>query len=440
MFNYQQIRFSGLIISILISVAFIAFTFLPFTNNYSNFEISQISTTFIVLTVLIIPVCIVASYNNIVHGYLGYISLLLTLEAILVYLFATSDLIGFYVAFELALLPLYILVGCYGASSNRLRASLLLWSYTMVGSLCLLVGIVYLIVTVGSTSLELIPIYTLNLNDTRIIWILFALGLAIKVPSVPFHIWLPRAHVEANVSSSILLAAIILKLSTYGTVVLLLDLLTNSTAYYQDLWLWLALVSFLHSSIVTMIQIDSKTLIAYSSVAHMAIITVGLHSNSYIGITGAIILAIAHASSSSSLFIIFGQVLYDRLHTRTIYYLRNISAYMPSLRTLLLLAIVANSATPGTINWLAEFYVLIGSTYQNLVVAIVITSTVLLTALYSFWMFTYVNGNNSNDYLMDATKLEQTSLLYLLIPNIIIGVYPSLIEGYLIESTLNLVY
>ena len=126
MFNYQQIRFSGLIISILISVAFIAFTFLPFTNNYSNFEISQISTTFIVLTVSIIPVCIVASYTSIVHGYLGYISLLLTLEAILVYLFATSDLIGFYVAFELALLPLYVLVGCYGASSNRLRASLLL--------------------------------------------------------------------------------------------------------------------------------------------------------------------------------------------------------------------------------------------------------------------------------------------------------------------------
>jgi NADH-ubiquinone oxidoreductase chain 4 len=133
-----------------------------------------------------------------------------------------------------------------------------------------------------------------------------------------------------------------------------------------------------------MIQIDSKTLIAYSSVAHMAIITVGLHSNSYIGIMGAILLAVAHASSSSSLFIIFGQIIYDRLHTRTIYYLRNIGAYMPSLRTLLLLAIVANCATPGTVNWLAEFYVLIGSTYQNLVVAGLITSTVLLTAAYSF--------------------------------------------------------
>jgi NADH-ubiquinone oxidoreductase chain 4 len=438
--SIQRIRSLGLFASVLIAVTYITQSLTSNQlNHFSNIELNPISVTFVILTVLIIPVCIMASYNNIVHGYFSYIGLLLTLEAILVYLFATSDLIGFYVAFELALLPLYILVGCYGASSNRLRASLLLWSYTMVGSLCLLVGVIYLIVTSGTSNLNLLPIL-IDLNDTRIIWILFAIGLAIKVPSVPFHIWLPRAHVEANVSSSILLAAIILKLSTYGSLLLLLNVLTSATAYYQDLWLWLALVSFLHSSIVTMVQIDSKTLIAYSSVAHMAIITVGLHSNSYIGILGAIILAIAHASSSSSLFIIFGQVLYDRLHTRTIYYLRNIGTYMPSLRALLLLTIVANSGTPGTINWLAEFYVLIGSTYQNLVVASVITSTVLLTAAYSYWMFTYLSNHSSNYVLSDATKIEQTTLLYLLIPNLIIGIYPSVIEGYLIESCCTLLY
>lgn len=193
-----------------------------------------------------------------------------------------------------------------------------------------------------------------------------------------------------------------------------------------------------------MIQVDSKTLIAYSSVAHMAIITVGLHSNSYIGILGAILLAFAHASSSSALFIIFGQVLYDRLHTRTIYYLRNIGAYMPSLRTLLLLAIVANSATPGTVNWIAEFYVLIGSTYQNLLVAGLLTSTVLLTAAYSFWMLTYVSGNSSvgsSAYVLaDATKAEQSSLLYLLIPNLILGLYPSFLDAYLMDDAVALIY
>lgn len=235
----------------------------------------------------------------------------------------------------------------------------------------------------------------------------------------------------------------ILKLSTYGTLLLLLDVLTTSTAYYQDLWLWLALVSFLHSSIVTIIQVDSKTLIAYSSVAHMAIITVGLHSNSYIGIIGAILLAVAHASSSSSLFIIFGQVLYDRLHTRTIYYLRNIGAYMPSLRALLLLAIVANSATPSTTNWLAEFYVLTGITYQSLLVTVIIASTVLLTAGYSFWMLTYVSANSDlagTHTLADATKIEQASLLYLLLPNLVFGIYPSLIEPYLMTNAISLLY
>jgi NADH-quinone oxidoreductase subunit M len=135
---------------------------------YSNYDLAPLSTTFIALTVLIVPVCIMASYNNIVHGYLSYIGLLLTLELILIYLFATTDLIGFYVAFELALLPLYVLVGCYGASTNRLRASLLLWSYTMVGSLCLLIGVVYLIVSIGTTNLDMISIVTLNLYDTRI--------------------------------------------------------------------------------------------------------------------------------------------------------------------------------------------------------------------------------------------------------------------------------
>jgi NADH-ubiquinone oxidoreductase chain 4 len=230
-----ETRTLGLLASVFIATSSLGYLIMNPNLIYSNLELNNISVAFIVLTVLIIPVCIMASYNNIVHGYFAYITLLLTLEGILIYLFATSDLIGFYIAFELALLPLYVLVGCYGASSNRLRASLLLWSYTMVGSLCLLIGIVYLIVSVGTTDLNLLSILTLNMVDTRMIWILFAIGLAIKVPSVPFHIWLPRAHVEANVSCSILLAAVILKLSTYGSLLLLLNMLTNATAYYQDL-------------------------------------------------------------------------------------------------------------------------------------------------------------------------------------------------------------
>lgn len=418
-------------------------TTMGYSFDIGLYEMSSISTVFIVLTLVMLPVCVLASYNNIVHSYGLYVSLLLLLEVILIALFGTGDLIGFYVAFEMALLPLYVLVGAYGSSTNRLRASLLLWTYTMIGSLCLLVGLVYLVVSTGTSSLSCMTLITQQLTDTKSIWLLFAIGLAIKIPSVPVHIWLPRAHVEANVSSSVILASVILKLSTYGTIVLLLSMLSNATSYYQSLWLWLAVVSFIHSSIVTTIQIDSKTLIAYSSVAHMAIITIGLHSNSYIGIVGSIILAIAHASSSSSLFIIFGQVLYDRLHTRTIYYIRDISSSMPSLYTLLLIAIIANASTPGTMNWLAELYVLLGSLSSNVLVSFLMCSTVLLTAIYSFWMLTYTRANTyvgSYSSLVDATRIEQASLLYLLVPNILIGLYPSLIDSHLIEPAMTLLY
>lgn len=155
----------------------------------------------------------------------------------------------------------------------------------------------------------------------------------------------------------------------------------------------------------------------------MAIITIGLHSNNYIAIAGAVILAIAHASSSSSLFIIFGQVLYDRLHTRTVYYLRNIGGQMPALYSMLLIAIICNASTPGTMNWLAELYVLIGSIQTNVLVSVIMCSTVLLTAIYSFWMLTYTSGNTGAQYspLADMTRIEQASLLYLLVPNIVIG-------------------
>jgi NADH-quinone oxidoreductase subunit M len=174
----------------------------------------------------------------------------------------------------------------------------------------------------------------------------------------------------------------------------------------------------------------------------MALITVGLHTNNYVAIIGALILAVAHASSSSALFIIFGQVLYDRLHTRCIFYIRNISTYLPTLRNFLIVAIVANAATPTTVNWLGEFMILAGSSHNNLLVTFLMTSTVLLTALYSFWMLTYVTSNSSFSYSIigDCTKRETATLLYLLIPNFILGLYPSLIETGLIDCSIRLTY
>lgn len=435
----QNIRVFGLIASALIALV-ATYVCMIYNIELVNSSISSVSKTMILLTVLIMPIAILASYNNIVHSYTTYIALLLGLELILVYLFSTNDIVLFYVLFELVLLPLYMLLGSYGASTERLRASLLLWTYTFIGSICLLLSIIWLLTMLGSSDLSIMSNYALQLADSSIAWILIAIGIANKIPSVPIHIWLPRAHVQANISTSILLAAVILKLSTYATVLLLIHMLPSSAAYYATLWLVLALISYIHSALATISQIDSKVLIAYSSVAHMSIITIGLHSNSYIGIIGAILLAIAHASSSSALFLIFGQVIYDRLHTRTLYYIRNIVAYAPSLRTILFLAIFVNSATPMSINWLAELYVLIGISYSNLAITFLLGTTIITTALYSFWMYSYMSGNIGNYILYDMTKLELSTLLYILVPNIVLGLSVWLIEPVLMHSAISLLY
>lgn len=245
--------------------------------------------------------------------------LLFSLEAVLIYLFLTDNLITFYVLFELSLLPLYLLIGQFGASTERLRASKLLWTYTFLGSLCLLVSIVWLLSLFGATNfttLNLVLSQQFDSSTINLAWFLLAIGIANKVPSVPMHIWLPKAHVQANVSTSIILAAIILKLSTYASVILLINLMPNASAFFSSIWLTFGLISYIHASIATLSQIDSKVLAAYSSVAHMSLITIGIHSNNYWCIVGAILLALAHASSSAALFALFGQVLYDRLHNR----------------------------------------------------------------------------------------------------------------------------
>lgn len=420
---------------------------LQFGNTSLSFNLSNTGQLLLVLTVLVWPIAILASWNNLLHSYGTYLALLFSLEAVLIYLFLTDNVITFYILFELSLLPLYLLVGQFGASTERLRASKLLWTYTFLGSLCLLVAIVWLLSIFGTTNfttLNLVLTQQYDSNTLNLVWFLIALGIANKVPTVPVHIWLPKAHVQANVSTSIILAAIILKLSTYATLVLLLNFMPNASAYWAAIWLTFGLVSYIHASIATLSQIDSKVLAAYSSVAHMSLITIGLHSNNYYCIVGGILLALAHASSSAALFALFGQILYDRLHNRLFYYMRNVSAYAPSLRIMLLLTMLANSGLPGSINWIAEFSILTGAAYTNLFVAIILSTTIFTSALYSFWPYAFATAgiavNNKFTYLFDLTKLEASMLIYLLIPNIIFGINVWLIEPLVLTDAISLLY
>jgi len=298
--------------------------------------------------------------------------------------------------------------------------------------------------TTNFSSLNLILTQSLDNSTLNIVWLLIALGIANKVPTVPLHIWLPKAHVQANVSTSIILAAIILKLSTYASLVLLINLIPNTAAYFSSILLTIGLVSYIHSSIATLSQIDSKVLAAYSSVAHMSLITVGIHSNNYWALTGAILLALAHASSSAALFTLFGQVLYDRLHNRLFYYLRNVTAYAPGLKIMLLLTMLANSGLPSTINWISELSILAGIAANNIFVAIVLSTTIFTSALYSFWPYSFVTAGiavtSKFNYIFDLTKLETSLLLYLLVPNFIFGINVWLIEPIVLKDVISLLY
>lgn len=469
-------RYFGLIASVSVSMLYLLLGLqlidstsilgymLQLGNLNFNFSLSNTGLLLLVLTVLIWPAAILASWSNLLHSYGTYLALLFSLELVLIYLFLTDNLIVFYILFELSLLPLYLLIGQFGASTQRLRASRLLWTYTFLGSLCLLVSIVWLLAMFGTTnfsSLNLILTQSCALsgsesllsslswfdkdnNTLNIVWILIALGIANKVPTVPLHIWLPKAHVQANVSTSIILAAIILKLSTYASLILLINLMPNAAAYFSSTLLTVGLISYIHSSLATLSQIDSKVLAAYSSVAHMCLITIGIHSNNYLALVGAILLALAHASSSAALFTLFGQVLYDRLHNRLFYYMRNVAAFAPGLKIMLLVTMLANSGLPGTINWLSELSILTGTAYNNLFVAIILSTTIFTSALYSFWPYSFATAGiaitNKFNYLFDLTKLETSLLLYLLVPNFIFGINAWLLEPIVLKDVISLLY
>lgn len=235
----------------------------------------------------------------------------------------------------------------------------------------------------GTTDLTVLSLTDLDPQSQRVLWLCFFVALAVKTPLVPFHIWLPRAHAEAPLAGSMVLAGTVLKLSTYGFLRLVLPLLPDATAYYTPLVQTVCLVTLVYSSLATMRQSDFKALVAYSSVAHMAVITLGIISNTVIGIEGGILFSLAHGVVSPALFIIVGGVLYDRYHTRIIMSYRGLAQCMPILASLFFIATAANMGVPLSLNWLGELLSLAGVYEQSALVGILGASSILLSAGYS---------------------------------------------------------
>jgi NADH-ubiquinone oxidoreductase chain 4 len=408
-----------------------------------NFGIDGISLYFVLLTTFVTPIALLSNYTNITKSLKFFLISFLVLETLQICAFVSLDLLLFYIFFESVLPILFIVIVIFGHGNDRFRSAFLFFLYTLAGSLPMLLCILLIYSYIGSTDFQLISLYEISLDSQKILWLGFFLAFAVKTPLYPFIIWLPKAHSDSPLAGSILLAATILKLATYGYLRVLINFLPDATNYFSPLIQTVAIISLIYASFSTIIQQDTKRLIAYSSVAHMAVVVLGLFSNNLQGIEGAILLAIGHGFTSPALFICVGGIIYDRTGTRIINYIRGLATYMPVFTILFFIFTLCNTGIPLSINFLGEQLSLLGIWQQNPIITILGASGILLSACYSIFLYNRISYGNISPYLpplKDLNRREYYLLISLLIPIVIFGILPNILLDSLHMSVTSLIY
>ena len=405
--------------------------------------VDGISLYFVLLTTFIIPICILSNWENIKEELKYFLMCFLVLETLLIAVFVVLDILLFYVFFESVLIPLFLIVGIWGGSATRVRAAFLLFLYTLFGSLFMLLAFLVIYYNVGSTDFQVVSLSEINLESQKLLWLAVFISMAIKTPLLPFHVWLPRAHAEAPLAGSVILAGLILKLATYGYMRILIQFLPDATSYFSPLVQTIAIITLIYASLATLRQTDFKALVAYSSIGHMAVVVLGLFSNTIQGIDGALLLSIAHGVVSPALFILVGGVLYDRYHTRTIRYYRGMTAYMPLFSIMFFVFTIFNAAVPLSANWAGEFLCLAGAFQRNPVFAVLGSTGIVLSAAYSIWLYNRIAFGSWSKYLnntTDLTRREFMLLLPLLFVAVVFGIFPNILLDSVHASTSGLLY
>jgi NADH-quinone oxidoreductase subunit M len=396
----------------------------------------------VLLSTFISPIAILSSFESIHKREKEYFIMVLLLQFGMTGVFVSMDLFLFYVFWEIILIPMYFIIGIWGGK-NRIYATLKFFIYTVVGSLFMLVAIVWLGYTVGkalnlpsgfTTNLLLIKEYShlIPLETQKWLFLAFALSFCIKVPLFPFHTWLPDAHTEAPTPGSVILAAVLLKMGTYGLIRFNLELFPQASMHYSHIISVLAVIGVVYGALVAMVQTDIKRLVAYSSVSHLGFVVLGIFSMTVEGIQGAILQMVNHGLSTGALFICVG-VIYERRHTRAIADFGGIAKLMPVYTVFFAIAMFASVGLPGLNGFVGEYLTLIGSFKStilgNNVYAIIAASGVIFAAVYLLWMFQRVmfgaNENPENQNLKDLNLNEIAMLVPLTIFMIWIGVYPN---------------
>lgn len=419
------------------------YEFIDLSYCHLNIGIDGISLYFVLLTTFISPVAILSNYNNINNNMKYFLISFLLLETLQIGVFVVLDLILFYIFFESVLPILFLIIIIYGSGEARIRSALLLFLYTLAGSLFMLLAILQIYSYVGTTDFQIISLSEINLDNQKFLWLGFFLAFAVKTPLWPLTGWLYRAHADSPLAGSILLAATILKFATYGYLRVLINFLPDATNYFSPLVQTIAIITLIYASLATIIQQDTKALIAYSSIAHMSIVILGLFSNTIQGIEGAILLALAHGFVSPALFVCVGGVIYDRTGTRIIHYVRGLVTYMPIFTILFFIFTLSNTGIPLTLNFLGEQLSLIGIWERSPLIAALGATGIVLSAIYSIYLYNRISYGIYSPHLKpikDITRREFNLLITLLIPTVLLGIFPNVILDGLHFPTSFLLY
>ena len=389
--------------------------------------IDGISLVLILLSVFLMPLCILAGWDSIRTRVPEYIAAFLAMEALMIGVFASLDLFLFYIFFEAGLIPMYLIIGIWGGK-DRIYASYKFFLYTLLGSVLMLLAMLWMAREAGTTDIPALMAYDFPVRAQTWLWLAFFASFAVKMPMWPVHTWLPDAHVQAPTAGSMILAGVLLKMGGYGFIRFSLPMFPEASVQLMWLVFGLSMAALVLTSLIALIQSDMKKLIAYSSVAHMAFVTAGLFAFNQQGIEGAMMVMLAHGVVSAALFFCVG-VIYDRLHTREIDRYGGVTTNMPRYAVFFLLFTMASVALPGTANFIGEFLSLMGIFQASTWVAFVMATGVILGAAYMLWLFARVmfgpQKNADAAAMPDLTAREWSIMVPLALVTLWIGIYPA---------------
>jgi NADH-quinone oxidoreductase subunit M len=427
------------LVNFLISI----YLWISFDSSISNFQfveernwlagfvnykvgIDGISILFIVLTTFITPLCIISVNNSVKIRLRDFLIAILIMESFMIGVFCALDLVIFYLFFEAGLIPMFLIIGIWGGP-KRVYSAFKFFLYTLLGSVLMLVAIISIYWITGTT--DVVKLYELGIDQKyqNLLWLAFFSSFAVKTPMWPVHTWLPDAHVEAPTAGSVLLAAILLKMAGYGFIRFSLGLFPFASEVFTPLVYILSLIAIVFTSLIALMQEDMKKLIAYSSVAHMGFVTLGIFTLKQQGIEGSIIQMISHGLVSAALFLCVG-VVYDRMHSRLINSYGGIVSIVPKYSILFMLFTLAALGLPGTSGFIGEFLILMGAFKDNFLVAVIASLGVIFGAAYMLWLYKrVVFGEIINKDLLKMPDLDKSELIILIslaLPTLFFGFYP----------------